>query len=743
MNMKIVFCVFFFIFLYFNLLGQKIRVENFQKEFQIQIAQTDIPVKIDGVLDDSIWSLSEKKSDFNMKFPTDVGTPKSKTIVQLAHDDQFLYVAFTCFDSGKSIIQSLKRDIGHYDNDGVGIMLDPQNSHTNGFIFVINALNAQSEDQVSLGQSDGLSWSWNCKWFSATHRYKDRWTAEMAIPFKSLRYPSGQQVWGVNFLRVDMVNNQYSGWTPVPTNFKIYNMAYTGSLLWDKVLPTPKKNAVLIPFFTSNVQGDHENNLPNKYGASAGLDAKITLNSSLNVDLTLNPDFSQVEVDQQVTNLTRFSIFLPEKRSFFLENADIFGEYGIPGIITPFYSRKIGLDKDNNAIPILGGARLSGNINTSTRFGIMNMQTVSKGTYMPENFSAISFNKKVLSRSVFKIYFLNRENFQTVRQQKEEPLNAYGRNAGTSFNYFSKDQKWNGWYSFHHSFKQGISKENNFQDGGFEFNGKKFSSIIDIASVGTNFYTDMGYVQRISNYDAARDTSIRVGFKHLFTSMSFLGFPTKGPMLRRSLKLETYSVLNPNNTFNESDLTLSYQAEFKNASSIKSSVIHNEVDLLYPIAFTNAHPLPAAHYQYAQAAITYSSDSRKLLSYLLTYTGGQFYNGKINSILASITLRSRPHFNLILQAEFDQLQFPVLYGNSQLLLVSPKIEYNFNTKISWTTFMQYNTQANNFNINSRFQYRFKPMSDLYLVYTDNYFTTPFMQNKNRAIVLKINYWLNL
>ena len=172
-------------------------------------------------------------------------------------------------------------------------------------------------------------------------------------------------------------------------------------------------------------------------------------------------------------------------------------------------------------------------------------------------------------------------------------------------------------------------------------------------------------------------------------------------------------------------------------------MLHNELNLLYPISFTGATPLPADRYHYSQALITYNGDTRKNFSYSATYSGGQFYNGIIHSILGSITLRSRPHLNLILQAEYDKLQFPHSYGSSELFLLSPKIEYSFNTKISWTTFMQYNTQANNFNINSRFQYRFKPMSDLYLVYTDNYFTTPLLQNKNRAIVLKVNYWLNL
>jgi hypothetical protein len=731
------------LFLFGHLFGQSLGIENFQKEFQIHISSAVSTVKIDGILDDSIWNTAEKKSDFFLKFPTDEGRPESKTTVQLAYDDKYLYVAFTSYDTGKSIIQSLKRDIGHLDNDGVAIVLDPQNSHSNGFFFAVNAMNAQSEDQISLMQDNGLSWSWNNKWFSATHKYSDRWTAEMAIPFKSLRYPSGKMVWGVNFLRVDMKNNQYSAWTHVPTNFKVYNMGFTGAMLWDKPLPKPNKNMVLIPFVTSNIQSDHENNRSSNTALSAGLDSKITLTSTLNLDLTLNPDFSQVEVDNQVTNLTRFNIFLPEKRSFFLENADIFGEYGISGFITPFYSRKIGLDKDGNAIPLIGGARLSGNLNATTRFGVMSMQTGAKGDYSPENYAAISINKQVLARSVVKVYFLDHQNFQTAREQKADPLNAWGRNAGATFDYFSKDRKWSGWYAYHHSFKPGISDKNNFQETGFSYNSKSFSSTIDIATLGTNYYTDMGYVQRINNYDAINDTTIRLGFKHLFTANSYIIYPKEGPVSRHTFRLETYTVVNPNYSFNETDLTLSYQLELKNTAFLKALMIHNEVNLLYATSFTNAKPLPSQAYKYSQAAFTYGSDSRKLFSYSFTYSAGQFYNGTLQSFLGSIIVRSRPHFNLALLAEYNQLHFPGLYGSSELFLLSPKIEYNFNTKMSWTTFLQYNTQANNFNVNSRFQYRFKPMSDLYLVYTDNYFTTPFMQNKNRALVLKVNYWLNL
>jgi len=723
--------------------AQTIAVENYQQNFQVHIKHTATAVKIDGIFDDTAWAHATVSSDFFLKFPNDKETPKLRTEVRVLYDDNFIYVAFTSYDSGKNIIQSLKRDIGHIDNDGVGIVLDPQNQHTTGFIFVVNALNAQSEDQLSPNQSDDLSWSWNNKWFSATKRYADKWTAEMAIPLKSLRFPSGQKTWGINFLRVDMTNNQYAVWTHVPVNFRIYNLGYTGALIWDTPPQSPGKNNVLIPYITGGLQQDKENSNPLKGTLNAGLDAKLTLTPELNLDLTVNPDFSQVEVDEQVTNLTRYDIFLPEKRSFFLENADIFGEYGIPGFLTPFYSRSIGLDKEGNRIPIIAGARLSGNIGNSTRIGLMNMQTGAKGGFAAQNYSAASVNQNLFGRSVLKGYYLDREGFLTDEQKEANPLDAWGRNAGLNFDFINRDGKWGAWAGYHTSFKPGISNKKNYITSGFKYDGTNFSNLLDFGSTGTNYYTDMGYVQRIENYDAANDTTIRVGFNHIYNSTEVKLFPTKGKILRHTFSLEHFIVLNPDNSFNERNHTLEYEIIARNNSSYSISAENNEVNLLYPVAFTDGVPLPADTYNYTLFSGQYNSDSRKQFSYNLMATEGSFYNGRLHTIGAGFIIRNRPHLNIALQAEYNLIDLPGEYGSSELLLITPKIEVNFTTLISWTTFLQYNTQQNNFNINSRFQYRFKPMSDLYLVYTDNYFTTPLLQNKNRAIVFKLNYWLNM
>lgn len=735
-----------FVFCALQLFAQNIDVQKYQDSFQMHITRTSKPVKIDGVLDDSAWNIASANvaTNFFRKFPNDAERPKLKTVVKLAYDDNFLYVAFMNFDSGKNITQSLKRDIGHINNDGAGIILDPQNQHTSGFIFVVNALNAQSEDQLTNNDDDNqLEWSWDNKWFSATKRYDKMWTAEMAIPFKTLRFPPGKELWGLNFIRVDMANNEYSVWAHVPLNFRIYNLGYTGALKWDAAPPNPGKNNVIIPYTTGSLQQDKENGQSMKGTFNAGLDSKLTLTPSLNLDLTINPDFSQVEVDKQVTNLTRFSIFLPEKRGFFLENSDIFGQYGIPGYSTPFYSRSIGLDKNGNRIPIIAGARLSGNLGEETRIGLMNMQTAAQDGFAAQNYSAVSVNQNVFGRSVIKGYFLNRQGFLSNQQKNDNPLDAWGRNAGLSFNYLNRDGQWNAWLDYHHSFKPGITKENKYIETGIKYDGRNFSNTLDMLSMGTNYYADMGYIERIENYDALRDTTIRLGFKNVFNETTVKLFPVKGIFRRHTFVLSNFFIFNPNNSFNERNNSIEYNADFTNNSNANISIENDGVDLLFPTSFTNGEPLPAAKYQYTQVSAGYNSDARKKISYNMSVTSGGFYNGNLLTLGAGIVYRQGPHLNFTIDGEYDHIELPGIYGSTELLLISPRIEINFSTLVSWTTFMQYNTQENNFNINSRFQYRFKPMSDLYLVYTDNYFTTPLLKNRNRAIVFKLNYWLNL
>lgn len=377
----------------------------------------------------------------------------------------------------------------------------------------MTASNVQSEDQLSSSSEDKPSWSWDTRWYSATKIYEDYWIAEIAIPFKSLRYNELQTVWGINFLRADFKSNEYNCWTRVVPTFHSYDLGYTGMVTFPSKLPSNNNNIILQPFVTGNATQEHENANAQRGSGNAGFDAKFTLNSSLNMDVTVNPDFSQVEIDQQVTNLTRFNIFLPEKRNFFMENSDLFAGFGNP-LYRPFYSRTIGLDKEGNQIPILLGARLSGNLSPTVRIGLMNMQTGKKGDYSPENFTALTLQKRFWARSVIKGYFLNRENFISEEKAAMNPLDRYGRNAGISFDYTNSDGTKNANITYHHSIKPTIQNQNGYVDASITRTIKNTTYTAYVGNVGKNYYTDMGYVQRIENYDALKDTVIRQGYKN-------------------------------------------------------------------------------------------------------------------------------------------------------------------------------------------------------------------------------------
>jgi len=709
-----------------------------QESFQLTIQPTKGPIKLDGILDEPAWNTVQAVSQFNKKFPNDIGAPKKQTEVKYLFDDKNLYFAFKVYDSGTAIIRSLKRDIGHDGNDGVAVVLDPLNQKTNGFYFVVSALNVQSEDQLTGSSDGGISYSWDTKWFSMTKDYGNYWIAEIAIPLKSIRYNSENKNWGVNFVRIDAKNFEYSTWTRIGPNFKSYDLGYTGLMKWPTNPPASNNNVILLPYLTGGISEDKSTSKTETTG-NVGFDAKIALNSSLNLDLTVNPDFSQVEVDNQVTNLTRFNIFLPERRAFFLENADLFAGFGIPPI-RPFYSRTIGLDKEGNKIPILFGARLSGNLSPDVRIGAMNMQTGRQGNYAPENFSAFTWQKRVLKRSMVKGYFLNRENFISVEEEKKNPLDKYGRNAGITFEYSNPAGSFSYWANYNQSMKPTIKNLNNYAEAGVSYNGRNFGFVLDLANVGKNYYTDMGFVQRISNYDAERDTSIRIGFKHVFSEISYTLMPAKGKIGKSELTAQNYVVLNPDNSFNELESSLQLKTDFKNASSFNLSLSNNITNLLFPTSFTDGVPLPAKQYQYGQFRFNYVSDTRKLFGWVSEITVGQFYNGQVEGFGLGINWRHQPHLSLRLNAQYNQIRLPGNYGSTRLVLIAPRIEYNFNTQLFWTTFIQYNTQSNNFNINSRLQYRYKPMSDFFLVYTDNYFTDPLFKSKNRALIFKLSYW---
>jgi Domain of unknown function (DUF5916)/Carbohydrate family 9 binding domain-like len=748
----------FFCFFTISVFGQEKANQDgskFQEEYQLKITKTTSAIKIDGDLSEEIWKTADAAQNFWQKYPNDLIHARRQTLVRAAYDEKYLYFAAICTDTSNYVIQTLKRDTRYWDSDGFAVVLDPVNTRSNGFLFGVSPYNVQSEDLISgnIFSIEEINFSWDNKWLSATKRFDDHWVVEMAIPFKTLRFEANQTKWGINFVRNDAKNNAYNVWTHVPVQFFGTDFGYTGALIWDKAPAKQGTNASIIPYVTGGISTEKGVD-DNKSRLNGGLDAKLSVTSSLNLDVTINPDFSQIEVDRQVTNLTRFNIFFPERRTFFLENDDVFSSYGAPPF-RPFYSRTVGLDANGQSVPIIAGLRLSGNLNQKLRIGVMNMQTNSRGKVgdadrqAAQNYSAVSFNQRVGSRSILKGYFLNKQGFLDQSEIKKNPSAQYGRNTGLEFNYYNSSGSINGWGGLHVSMKPQITTKNMYSQVGGGYFGKNFNIFTDFATFGDNYYADMGFVARIETFAtkgrdyAMGDTTYRKGFLQNFTSLGYNIRPKTGVINMHKFSLENFMVYLSDNRFNERQTALQYVALFKNTALLSASFEPQETDLLYYTALPSIKPLAPGRYVYNQGQLLFASDGRKKLAFETSFRAGGFYNGTLQQFRTELTFRTQPWGSFNVGYEQNKLNFPDEYGDETFQLINSKAEVSFSTKLFWTTFLQYNTQRNNFNINSRLQWRYKPMSDFFLVYTDNYLVNPNLQNKNKAIVFKWNYWLTI
>ena len=710
--------------------------------------ETTDPITVDGILSEDIWSKLPLADGFWMSYPVDDRRVEMdlRTEVRITFDKQFLYIGAVCYGTEDYVIKTLKRDTEFWEGDGFGVVIDPVNEKTNGFTFGVSPAGVQTEYLVT-GQTGrrtdpepglsrrGINLAWDNKWFCEVTNHTDRWIVEIAIPFKTLRFDKEKDQWGINFFRREAGSNSIHTWAPVPIEFNEYDLGYTGILSWNEPPIKARNNLALIPYFRAATAKDYEADTQVDYDFQAGLDAKVPVSSSLNLDLTLNPDFSQVEVDEQVINLTLFDVRLPEKRVFFLENSDIFEDFGIPPM-KPFFSRRIGLDDDGNPIPILYGARLSGNVNNNLRIGVMNLQTRESEPFLPQNYTVAAFHQQVLERSVIKGYFHNRDALRS-----EDP--DYNRNMGLEFQYRSADGRFQTFAGYSKSFSPGLKKKDYFYNTGIGYDNRNLSIYTNLAGLGRNYRADLGYIRGQEYYDAERDTSVFIGFNHWYTRFSYTFYADQSDRIisheinaRYSYDSDTtFSLLN-------SDAEAGYTLKFSSTAQLGISYNYNVVNLLFPFTFINDVPLPAGIYNYGQAQIRLQSDQRRLFSLMGGVSYGDFYNGTQTQYTIGIKYRAQPWGNFSVNVEQNDLAFPDPYGKDRLLLISPRIEINFSRNLFWTTFLQYNTQDDNFNINSRFQWRFQPMSDFYIVYTDNY-AVEFWGPKHRALAIKLNYWFNL
>ncbi|WP_117880847.1 DUF5916 domain-containing protein [Aureibaculum luteum] len=689
----------------------------------------DTIIKVDGQFNEGVWQQLPEHTGFYNYLPTDVGLAKNQTVVKLFHNGEFLYVSAIYKDSTEvTQVSTLKRDVSIFNSDSFIMILDTQNQEQNGYFFAVNSLGNQTDGLV--GRVNGgydLSFSWNAIWQSKALLNGKHKQYEIAIPLKSLNFNSDNSTFGIQFYVRDVKNNSWTILKNVKRNYANFDLRFTEKFRVDNL---PKKSAsrfAVTPSITVNYQNKVTDNTE-ETNFKPSLDVQYNLTSSLKLDATVNPDFSQIDVDQQVTNLTRFEVNFPEQRNFFLENSDLFSNLGVDGV-NPFYSRRVGA---NN--PIQFGLKLSGNISPKTRIGVLDVQTDSENDNPSQNFGALVAEYQLSRNFTTTGFLINRQETDGF-----EFINDYNRVTGLNLNYKSDNNKWLGLANVGKSFNDDFANDNSFYNAGIWFNKRGLSANASIKNVGKNYITDIGFTPRLYHYDAINDLIIRTGYTEASTGIEYEKF------YKSSSKINSIRVVNfSNNTYfdengnlDQSSFFLNSAVFFKNLSAIYYVFNYDYIDLNYGFdPLGNGNSLTPGEYRFGILKIGYNSANNQKLRYRINIQRGTYYSGKRTVAGAYLNYQLLPFANLEFSYDINNIDLNDL-GKETFHLTRFTGEVFFNNRLNWTTYLQYNTQRDNFNINSRLQWEYKPLSYIYLVVSDNY--NQDITRKNLGIAFKMNY----
>ncbi len=724
----------FFLILNFTLFSQ-----DFEKP-RIFVKKIQEPIKIDGILDEKIWSQADSAGQFWQFFPSDSVYAKSPTYLKVLYDDTHLYFGIKAQGrKSEFIVSSLRRDFSARQNDNVSVIFDTFRDGNNAFMFGVNAFNVQRESFVTNGGRVRGSYisSWDMKWQNKGAIHGDYFITEIAIPFTSIKFKEGSKIWNFQAHRWDNSSQEQSVWSRVPQNQQMSTLAYFGEMEFEEPLTGNKAPIYIIPYVNGLIGKNYESG-EQDLSFSAGFDAKVAVTNGLNLDITYNPDFSNVEVDNIVTNLTRFEVSLPEKRQFFIDNNDLFGNFGdyFQRGPSPFFSRRIGIIKDSSGLTvqnkILGGVRLSGKLDENWRVGVLNMQTAAdESRGIPSNNNSMYvLQRKVATNSNFGVFMVNRQTYGNY--EFLNPEDRYSRVLGFDYNLVSSDNVWNGKFYLHKSFQPGDQEGNLASQALVNYQSRKTEFLVDLTFVDNDYRSDLGFVNRKDYYKTGTSFA-----KNFYLKSSF--FNTFSPRL---INLMFFKPTLDNKKVDHI-VWLMNRLEFKNQANFSLSYRNN-----YTYLFSDFDPsrkegaIPLAEgtdYTFGQYEVEFQSNYLKDLSYTVNINTGGFYNGTITSLTTETNYRIMPKALLSLNFNYNKINLPAPYSSSEIILINPKVDWTFTKNLFWSTLIQYSNLYKVLGINSRLQWRYAPLSDIYLVYNDN-FNTEESLSVYRSLNLKASFW---
>jgi hypothetical protein len=711
------------------------------QERLLTATRASAPISVDGNLDEPAWTVTPIARGFVQNEPSEGDPATFDTEVRVVYDEEAIYFGVMAADPDPSriAVNDLKKDYAVDGSDAFVILLDTFHDGRNGYQFATNPAGAKWDAQLA-NEGRDFNVNWDGIWRVETRITETGWVAEIAIPFRTLKFADRDpQTWGVNFRRKVRRLNEDSFWSPLPRIYGLERVSMAGTLDGMRGIRAGR-NIRIKPYVSTSgstvgqgsTRGDFDGGLDVKYGVTTGLVW----------DFTVNTDFSQVEADEQQVNLTRFSLFFPEKRDFFLENAGMFdfgstagffGNFG--GAISygsrlsrapqmrMFFSRRIGLSDQGAAIPIVGGTRLSGRSGAYS-LGVLNIQQREADASPAANFTAVRLRRDILANSDIGAVLFN----------KEEGGPSYNRVGGVDANFRFGYVSINGFVAKSMSAAPlGDGSGNPYVARGFfEYEDRSWQLRGGIDAIGAQFENDLGFIPRrgINNHTG--------NIAHAFRSERFPGWLRE---IRPHWEFEMATLQDGGSLdqrFNGFHLPFS----LSNGGFAEFGLNSNEEEIVVPFTLNpdrGAVVFPGRH-EFTEYFALFNGDPSARVTPAIRYSFGRFYGGYKRSYAFGPSVRPNEKLSASLNLQINDIELPSAKYVSTL--ATARINYNFSTSVFLNALLQYNTDTDQLSSNLRFNIIHRPLSDLFLVYNERRDERMNLR-LDRALIAKFTYMLAL
>ena len=696
-------------------------------ERRLPAARATGPITMNGMLEEPAWAEAPMAHNFIQNDPREGEPATFDTEVRVLYDDDALYFGVVAHDAepGRIIVNDIKKDFNTASGDGFRIILDTFHDERNGYSFATNPAGAKWDAQMT-NEGRENNPDWDGIWDVATRITETGWNAEIRIPFRTLKFDNADvQTWGVNFERKLRRLNEDSYWAPLPRIYDLNRVSMAGTVEDLRGL-RPGLNLRFKPYAATNYSGVAGRTGSNEL--DGGLDVKYGVSTGFVWDFTVNTDFSQVEADEQQINLTRFSLFFPEKRDFFLENSGIF-QFGTGGRVGGqrtdrneprlFFSRRIGLSDTGEAIPILAGTRLTGRQGAYS-MGVLNIQQREHRSDPAANLTAIRLQRDVLANSDIGAVLLN----------KDDSGPQYSRMAGLDANFRFGFLSVNGYLARAFSPDAGLSTEGNAyaSRAGLQYESPAFQFQAAYSGVGQQFTDEMGYVPR----RGVHGVSARIG-----------------PRLRPALLSNWVREITPHwelNTYFRQDSRsidssfngLHWHMAFQDGSGAEIGINPQTENVTTPFTISSSRRIVVnpGRYQFNEYFAWWNTNSAARLSFNTRYGIGPFYDGHMYYVGIGPSMRLNEHLNASVNLQINDVSLST--GSVVSNLLAARVNYSFNTKMFFNALVQYNSDNQQWTSNLRFNIIHRPLSDFFLVYNERRDDRTGVM-LSRAVIAKMTY----